>query len=1137
MSDIRRKISYVIETQFPDIYKEYGQELVDFIKSYYEYLESKNAYSANRTMLNDIDVDESNSAFLSLFHQKLLDSFPYSHATDKRFLIKHIIDFYSSKGSPYSLELLMKLLFNQDARIYYPGTDVLRISDSDWYKPEYLEVTKSNRTQSYLNNEITGARSGAKAFVESIVRKRVKGKVFDVLYLSSVRGSFRSGERITDNGIISKAPIIKGSLTQVDINLGGRDNNIGDVFNVVTTEGVKGKVKVTEVVNATGRVDFEIVKPGWGFTTDGTTNVYVSDAILFVDNPNQSYIEFEEVYQPVQKVYTTSSADITSLTGLVGQEIKGYDITFSSVLGTGTIVSVANTVVANGEIVVTANASANALITVMPTSGTFIDQKNLALSSNNILYSVDEIIAEESIVDLTVTNLVGSFTVGERVNQRTYETYGTTVTGITGTLVNTNTTVTVSSTSGLIPGQPLTKTAGTGAFKSGTSIRRIISTTELVLNKLPLTSGSITFTAGTFDVLTNYAFGKYDSTANSVITLTEAWGTFNEDVLIVGASSSASALPTTVTIENSNIGARGKLTSYTPGSNNIIVEMIYGLYDVGNKVRGEKSGKIYTVNSSSDAGAVVVALSANANANGVITNATSNNVSGIIIGQNTSSIGISGNTSGFYYSNGYSSYVMTDRKTLLSPPRYANNMIIDLTKEITRIPGGRDATFEIGVIGNIDPNVTLYTDIIGGNNIAGVPYSTIRLDGQGSGFGYVQDVTITSGGTGYTNNTTIAFEGGGFAGGDPSITASATITTDGSGAIADITVDIPGSGYFEEPTLTLPDNGAGTDAVVSIVMNYGYGFPKAPHAEYYNFIGDVLNMTIADIGSIEILSKINPGTQYTADPYVKVFNPYVASYQRSDLILDVANGSNGSFLAGEELIQIVDNEIFVKGVIKSTQIVNGVGKIYLERRSIGLSFTDGVQIAGRTTGARADLLGVYTDAESRFIGDNATITGSAISANGVATKVEVIDSGYGYITGDEVVLESVGGDNPYIITANTRSTTQGISEGYWRTTNSHLNSEKKIHDNRYYQEYSYDVISGLSLNRYEGIVNKLAHVSGTRMFGSVDKNAEIAVGVTSIDSSVVKYVPIDAYLTTDTNTDLIINNSYLIVTTEIEADG
>ena len=68
-------------------------------------------------------------------------------------------------------------------------------------------------------------------------------------------------------------------------------------------------------------------------------------------------------------------------------------------------------------------------------------------------------------------------------------------------------------------------------------------------------------------------------------------------------------------------------------------------------------------------------------------------------------------------------------------------------------------------------------------------------------------------------------------------------------------------------------------------------------------------------------------------------------------------------------------------------------------------------------------------------------------------------------------------------------------------------------------------------------MNRLAHVSGTRMFGSVDKNAEIAVGVTSIDSSVVKYVPIDAYLTTDTNTDLIINNSYLIVTTEIEADG
>jgi len=1137
MTDIRRQVSHIVETQFPDVYMEYGAELVEFITSYYEYLESNNKYSTNRVIVNNIDVDEASSSFLTQFHEKLLKDFPFGHSTDKRFLIKHILDFYSTKGSPYSIQLLLKFLFREDSRIYYPGDDILKISDSDWYKPNYLEVTKSSRTASYLNQEITGVRSGAKAFVESIIRKRVKGKVFDVLFLSDVRGAFSANERITDNGVIARSPRVKGSLTEVDIILGGRDNSIGDIFDVVTSEGVKGKAKITEVVNATGRVDFTITDSGWGYTTGNTTNIYVSDAILFVNNTNQEFLEFEEVYQPVQKIYTTSSADITGLSGLVGQTLQGYDVTFSTLLAEGTIVAISNTAVSNGSVVVTANASANALITVMPTSGTFLDQRSLALSSNNILYTVDEIIAEESTVDLTVTNIIGTFSSGEKVNQRTYTTYGSTVTGITATLTS-SLTVTVSSTTNLIAGQPLTKTAGTGAFAPRTFIRRIVSPTQLVINKLPTTTGSITFTAGTFDVLTNYAFGNYDSTSGGVITLTESWGSFNTDALIVGATSNASALPTDVYIDNANIGARGKLTSYTAGSNNIIVEMIFGSYDVGNKVRGEKSGKIYTVNTNNASGAVVVALSSNANANGVITNSTSNNITGIIIGQNTTSIGVYGNTSAFYYSNtAYDSYIKTDRRMLLSPPRYANNIIIDLSKEITRIPGGTGANFEIGVIGNVDEDVTLYTDIIGGNNIAGVPYSTIRLDGQGSGFGYVQDVTITTGGSGYTNNDVIAFEGGGFANGEPSIPASAFITTDTSGAITDITVDIPGSGYFQPPTIVLSENFAGADATVEVVMNYGYGFPKNPQAEYFNFIGDILNVTIADIGSIELLSRINPGTQYTANPYVKVYNPYVASYQRSDLVLNVINVTNGSFSIGEELTQIIDNSIFVKGIVKAVNLVAGSGQIYLKRQSIGISFAEGVQVTGGTTGARADIVDVFSDAESRFIGDNAVITGTAISANGVATKAEIISSGYGYITGDTVELEAVANDNPFIITATSRARSQGISEGYWRTTSSHLNSEKKIHDNEYYQEYSYDIVSGLSLNRYERIINRLAHVAGTKMFGSVEKNLKMVVGTKVADSSITQYVSTDAYLTTDIDTNFTINGSYLIVTTEIEADG
>jgi hypothetical protein len=70
-----------------------------------------------------------------------------------------------------------------------------------------------------------------------------------------------------------------------------------------------------------------------------------------------------------------------------------------------------------------------------------------------------------------------------------------------------------------------------------------------------------------------------------------------------------------------------------------------------------------------------------------------------------------------------------------------------------------------------------------------------------------------------------------------------------------------------------------------------------------------------------------------------------------------------------------------------------------------------------------------------------------------------------------------------------------------------LNSEKKIHDNKYYQEYSYDVLSGLSLNRYEQILKKVFHVAGTRMFGSVVKASTISVPMTIAESNITKKAP------------------------------
>ena len=1023
MTDITKTISHVIESQFPAYYREQGPELVAFIKAYYEFLESSNEYSTklSRQMFELKDIDESLNSFLSHFKNEFLADFPSIITTDIRFAIKHILDLYSTKGSKYSLELLMKLLYNQEIDVYYPGDDIIKPSDSLWSRPIYLEVTKNARTKTFINKEITGSVTGAKGFVESIVTKRVNGQLIDIVYLSSVQGQFRYGERITDNDSLKGAPKVSGSLTSVNIVSGGKDNQIGDILDVVSNQAKHGKARVTGIENATGRVDFKLVDGGYGYTSTNSTSVYVSTALLNVNNANISYLMYEPVLQRIEKVYLASATNINSAN--VGDYLSGRNAA-NTVVANSVIISVANTN-SNGDVITT--ASANSLVTVQLLGDTtFNDQKILTLSSPTA-FSVGEYIDEESIVTLTVSANTGVFSVDDGVRQ---------------------------------------------------TIREPVSNT-----------------------ITSRAFGLVQSANATTIVVKEAWGTFvpttTDSLKLINTTNTS--VNCSITIANvSNTGARGLVTNVTGA--NVSARIVYGVFDDTKKIRGDRTKLIATISSNTNTGAATVYLNSNNSANGVIgapagkDNVTKVYANGFIVGQNTSTIGIYGNTQPFYYNDAGNFYVETNRELLISPPKYANGTIIELNTVITGIRAGEDADFKIGVLENTEV-VALNTDIIGANNTANTPFLNILLDGQNSGIGFVQTVTVNTGGTLYSNGGLITFTGGGRAGGDPWLQANAYITTNGSGVITTITVTDPGEGYYTSPTLTLPAT-SGTVANVSPVMNYGYGFVKNPQGEVTDTITSLLTSENFTIGSIGSLGKINPGLGYNADPFVRVYNPYIAGYARGDFYLEL-NNIVGSFIVGENLEQSTS----AKGKVLEYDFDAKLLKV--RRTSFNVAFSPSISISGEDSNATANVIAVTADSTSRVLGDNANVSSNVIVANGIATSVEIIDSGFGYVQDGIVTLESA--NNQFILEGTTNILNQGVGEGYWKTTNSHLNSEKKIHDNRYYQEYSYDIISGLSINRYRNIVKRILHVAGNELFGSVEKrstaNLSIAISNSSITTS------------------------------------
>ena len=427
MRNIEDLISPLIQAQFPSFYEEEGPIFIDFVKSYYKWLETENQqlyYSRN--LLEYRDIDKTIDAFVVHFKETYLKDIPLGTSVDERFLVKHILDLYQNKGNEQSVKLAMRALFNTAASVYTPGNDILKPSDGIWRLPRYLEVSTSPRNISFVNQQIVGTKTGAVAFCERLVKKRVNGRFIDVLFLSNIQGDFSFREQIvaSSNTSTVDAPTVEGSLTTLDVLNGGQNFSVGDEFDVVSTSGRGGKAIVSSIVDATGRVTFVIEDGGFGYTN--TATVYISDRVLGlsnVDNTDTSIDTFtflETVSQnlvsvtydtavnsaffTVNTTIQTANATHTATAGIVSSVISSNttgvlkvaplsgnlfatNTTFAAKLFNLTYDSSSNvSLFANGTVIESVNATttANALIISSATSNTTRGTMLISQISGNV---------------------------------------------------------------------------------------------------------------------------------------------------------------------------------------------------------------------------------------------------------------------------------------------------------------------------------------------------------------------------------------------------------------------------------------------------------------------------------------------------------------------------------------------------------------------------------------------------------------------------------------------------------------------------------------------------------------------------------------------------------------------------------
>lgn len=931
MSAIEKFISPLIESQFPEFYKEQGPLFILFVEEYYKWLESNDpeysTYSDAMLVGNPLyharrlfeykNIDQTVNDFYVYFKEKFLKNVDISSTVSEDRLIKASNDLYKSKSSQRSLELFFNLLYGTKIEIYNPGEDILKPSDGTWVIPQYLELTVSPRTKTFPGKQVTGSVSGATAFVEYVITRNINGKIIDLAFLSNRTGTFLTNELILDEPNVVDAPKVVGSLTSISITLGGEAFVVGETVKIISSSGVEGFARVTAVESVTGLVRFTIVDGGWGYSNT-TSESTVSSKVLRVANVYNSNSEITTFFRNERVSQNLYSFTLNNVTG--------YFSTNKQILNSDTI---------ENSVSVIASVQQNTSITTSNTANLVLNQLSGNVFSNNILYLPDQ--------EIVFASNTYVFEIGDRVVQSNGT--GNNVSGIIGS---------VTPAVGIAPSIPTLNSngvhvgvfviqPGTGATGYVTAIPRQNYYTFTNVNVFTVRGGTGTFTNTSTILLYT------DSTQTTLIDEFDPLQVINGyEYLILDTS-------TTGTDKWSYGNTMVKVGS--PAVNSVI----HVTSDVG----------------------------------GLVSSYADESASANLFASNSTAVGLT-DIVGDFYGTG-------------------NTVIIGDTSNTyaraTLLYTGFGADFNVGIISDAE-TVRLSPDLINSNNDGpgsnSIKFTQMLISGANSTFGNLSSVYIESGGSGYNNTNIVLFTGGNT--GVGSFTAgNASIITDNTGVIVAVGLSSnSGNGIITTPTATVANSTGGSSGIgtgASLIPVSSLGFIKLPGGDITYTILDLLRFNTLTIGSIATLTNINPGENYNVNPFVSVYEPYVAAYGKRDIVIEVANLTGPGFIQGEYVEQTIDTP----GIeIKSNNFTGNTSNTYEVQEAV--YSTDGINITaeGFVYSTTKDLgTGIYT---------TVIVSNTGTWQNTVNVSILTVDSNTNFEPGNKILQSTTA--NGILVSSN-----------------------------------------------------------------------------------------------------------------------
>jgi hypothetical protein len=217
-----------------------------------------NVGRASGNILNYKNLETSVDKYVDYLREELYPSIPATYYGNKQLVAQYFKDFYESKSNEQSYRFLFKLLYNEDIDFYYPGEDVLRVSDGNFEKTQIIRTeavaTGIDSTGTsfsrdiflYLNKTIRGKTSGVLANVVDIKKFFIGSLEVAEMTLKLVSGTFAAGEDIVDIDDEDLVTTIYGIVSSVTIVDGGSGYEDGDIV-TITGNGSEAQARVSSI--------------------------------------------------------------------------------------------------------------------------------------------------------------------------------------------------------------------------------------------------------------------------------------------------------------------------------------------------------------------------------------------------------------------------------------------------------------------------------------------------------------------------------------------------------------------------------------------------------------------------------------------------------------------------------------------------------------------------------------------------------------------------------------------------------------------------------------------------------------------------------------------------------------------------